>query len=77
MEKLKKKNYKFNDKAINNGLMFLFLAGCLLIMLVGGYTLMATYNNKNKTISSNNMNISSTKDQAIAEDNNGKAYIVK
>ena len=77
MNKLKKKNYKFNDKGVNNGLLFLFLAGCLLITLVGGYTLMVTYNNnKNKTISSDKMNISTT-NKSVAEDGKGTATVVK
>lgn len=79
MSKLKNKDYKFNDKAINNGLVFLFLAGCLLVALVGGYMLMITYSSnkaKNKEISSSNMQIS-TKTKSIAEDGKGYAEIVK
>lgn len=78
MTKVKKKNYRFNDKAINNGLIFLFLAGCLIIALVGGYTLMLTYtNNKNKTISSDKMQITTTQSRSVAEDGKGYAEIVK
>ena len=77
MTKLKKKNYKFNDKAINSGLMFLFLAGCLLVALVGGYTLMLSYNNnKNKDMATKNMNVS-TLNQSVAEDGKGTATVVK
>lgn len=77
MTKLKKKNYKFNDKSINSGLMFLFLAGCLLVALIGGYTLMVTYNNnKNKDITTKNMNVSTT-NKSVAEDGKGTATVVK
>ena len=83
----KKNNYKFDDKAINSGLLSLFLVGCLVLLLVGGHALTIVYSNMNKdnTITSDQMQIKTNDDNidsyevdtSVAEDGEGTATIVE
>ena len=60
----------FDSTAINRGILFLFLAGCLITAIIGGYSVMLYYttDHTNNTPSSNEMQINTNKQQAVAED---------
>ncbi len=77
----KKRDVRFNDKAINGGLLALFLVGCLTLLLVGGYALTVVYSNmdKDNTITSDEMQIRTNVDEdtSVAEDGEGTATIVE
>lgn len=62
---------KTNAKDVNGGIFLLFLAGCLMFLLVGGYTLVIFYTNntESKTPSSDQMQITNEKEKvSTAED---------
>lgn len=66
---------EYNNKSINSGMLLLFLVGCLITLLVGGYSLTVIYTNDQKDnipsseemqINSGKQNISTTPDGATA-----------
>lgn len=75
---MKKKN-KNNAKTINGGLSLLFLVGCLTVLLVGGYSLMVIYGNREKddNIISNQMQINSNNSNVSVAEDGATATVVK
>lgn len=73
---MKKKN---NSKTINSGMLLLFLVGCLLVLLVGGYSLIVIYSNKEKdnTPTSEQMQINSGQNNVSTTEDGATATIVK
>ena len=78
MARPRKTKNDFDSSAINRGILFLFLAGCLVTAIIGGYSVMIYYttNHTNNTPNSNEMQINTNKQQSVAEDG-GTATIIK
>lgn len=73
---MKKKN---NSKEINSGMLLLFLVGCLLVVLIGGYSLVLIYSNnkEDKTPTSEQMQINSGQNNVSTTEDGATATIVK